>query len=488
MQTHISKGLQLPAFDVEMMGTGKLIAVPFKQYVADGQMFWLYPSQQLPFNVRLEQYYLADYLEYARESFDRASKLPLEIEFCAASVYHWHIYPNQRHLLPILERSTIWNFNALDEILEKSEVLKLLFLRVFRLPEKVVINHAPKTGSYFWPHAEDQVKSQFDDLEPIVTNFNFDYRKKLLMEGKLYPYRGLENLKFQVDKSLAHSVSASALSRSIQNFLGWTSQSVVSLKRPDWMDTIEGLGNRSIHEDDGTSNYAAGTAFELVVRQSLEFLGFQVDYSHKGGAGGLDLFCSEPYPMIGECKSGKKIPNDTAVQLLNLGTIHLDNKEEFSRSAKLIIGPGISTDQLQKAAKVHSMAIINPRTLENLVKLHHQYPIDLFKLKDHLTDGQADDGVTKFISLTQDSIKLRSHIIQIVKRFLESSYDESADLSQIHAIYTFEQPPEPLKKEEMREILIELSSPLTGYLGRRKGEDGSDSFYFLRDLVVTEVM
>jgi hypothetical protein len=35
----------------------------------------------------------------------------------------------------------------------------------------------------------------------------------------------------------------------------------------------------------------------------------------------------------------------------------------------------------------------------------------------------------------------------------------------------------------MHEILIELSSPLTGYLGRKKGSDWkSDRFYFIRNL------
>jgi hypothetical protein len=43
--------------------------------------------------------------------------------------------------------------------------------------------------------------------------------------------------------------------------------------------------------------------------------------------------------------------------------------------------------------------------------------------------------------------------------------------------------PQPLKYEEMHHILIELSSPLTGYLGRIKGDNWqSDRFYFLRNL------
>ena len=40
-----------------------------------------------------------------------------------------------------------------------------------------------------------------------------------------------------------------------------------------------------------------------------------------------------------------------------------------------------------------------------------------------------------------------------------------------------------LNIQEVYEILIELSSPLTGYLGRNQGTDWkSDKFYFLRDL------
>ena len=140
------------------------------------------------------------------------------------------------------------------------------------------------------------------------------------------------------------------------------------------------MGNRTKELDTDKSNYQAGTDFEIVVRDSLEFLGSTTDYAHKGGAGGLDLLCSKPYPLVGECKSGKKIPNDTAVQLLNLGTLRLQDKETLAKATKLIIGPGVPTTQLMDAAKVHGMAIMNPETLEKLVKLQSNYPnsVDLF--------------------------------------------------------------------------------------------------------------
>ena len=71
----------------------------------------------------------------------------------------------------------------------------------------------------------------------------------------------------------------------------------------------------------------------------------------------------------------------------------------------------------------------------------------------------------------------------MVINFLENTGDESVGVDSLHGAYVYSNSPQPLKREEMHEILIELSSPLTGYLGRNKGEDwGRDRFYFLRDL------
>ncbi|HLP89704.1 MAG TPA: hypothetical protein VK184_14070 [Nostocaceae cyanobacterium] len=75
------------------------------------------------------------------------------------------------------------------------------------------------------------------------------------------------------------------------------------------------------------------------------------------------------------------------------------------------------------------------------------------------------------------------HIIQIVKQYLQGSGLESAGVDTLHGVYFGSQPPQPLQLQEMHEILIELASPLTGYLGRVKGKDWtSDRFYYLRDL------
>ncbi len=48
MSIAIINGIQIPAFDVEMLTIGKLIVVPFNQFQKEGKVFWLYPGQKLP--------------------------------------------------------------------------------------------------------------------------------------------------------------------------------------------------------------------------------------------------------------------------------------------------------------------------------------------------------------------------------------------------------------------------------------------------------
>ncbi|MDJ0616131.1 MAG: hypothetical protein QNJ63_05155 [Calothrix sp. MO_192.B10] len=97
----------------------------------------------------------------------------------------------------------------------------------------------------------------------------------------------------------------------------------------------------------------------------------------------------------------------------------------------------------------------------------------------------ADDKVNDYIQKVDQDIKLRSHLITIVKNYIQNTNQEYAVVQALHGAYVASQPPQPLTIEEMHEILIELSSPLIGYLGRDKGANmNSDRFYFLRYLPI----
>jgi hypothetical protein len=152
----------------------------------------------------------------------------------------------------------------------------------------------------------------------------------------------------------------------------------------------------------------------------------------------------------------------------------------------LIIGPGEPTRYLKESADHSIISIINPMTLQKLVELQAKYPgsVNLIELKTYLQAGQIDSQIHEYIEKIQKTINLRSHIVQLVKNHLETTGDENAGVDSLHIAYLYSHPPQSLKREELQKILIELSSPLTGYLGRIKGNDERDRFYFLRDLQV----
>ena len=491
MNFEIIKGIQLPACDVELLTLGRLIAVPFRQNIREGEVLWLYPSQHLPDNLSLAQYYQPQYLTKAESAFSQLQTYPIQLKVWARCEYHWRINSQQKYLLDTIAQSTVWKLEALEHIFEQYQVLKLLILRVYRLSNPCLVNVQTDSGAFYWPQSEDVMAMNSESDTPVISEASFYKRKALLVAGEVYPYKDLETLQLQVEQIGSSNLAANQLNDDIKIFLGWSSDKPVKPIKPDlaWIKTIASLGNRTKELDTSISNYQAGTDFENIVRDSLEFLGFTIDYAHKGGAGGLDLFCSKPYPLVGECKAGKKIPNDTAVQLLNLGTLRLRDPALLRRVTKLIIGPGEPTPQLKDAAQLHGMAIMNPETLEKLVKLQSNYPnsVDLFKLKEYLKPGKSDDEVAKYIEQVEQEINLRSHVISILKKYHENSGSEQASVDALSGAYSMSKPPKQLSREELHEILIELSSPLTGFLGRIKGDDWRrDRFYFLRDLLLDD--
>jgi hypothetical protein len=166
---------------------------------------------------------------------------------------------------------------------------------------------------------------------------------------------------------------------------------------------------------------------------------------------------------------------------MHLGT------QQFINSAKLVIGPGNATSYTQKSAQQWKVSIIKAMTLQKLVELKAKYPgaINLLELKQYLEPGQIDDKINEYIAKIEKEIKLRSHIIQLVKRHLEKTVAKDAQVGNLCIAYLYDHPPQNLKDRELYDILIELSSPLTGYLGRIKEDDWKkDRFYYLRDLPI----
>ncbi|WP_449419612.1 tetratricopeptide repeat protein [Phormidium nigroviride] len=259
----------------------------------------------------------------------------------------------------------------------------------------------------------------------------------------------------------------------------------------DWIKTIAKVGNSS-----------DGIAFEKLCRKSLIELGFgnsntnpkaSLDPESTGGAGGLDFYCETPYQVVGECKATKSetVADGTPALLIKLGHKHL--QEKYNCCIKIIIAAGQLNKDAKKTAIGNHINVIRPETLQKLVELKAKHPgsINLLELKPYLEQKpfgeDADKKVNAYINKILEEIKLRSHIISILKQWLENTGHERISVDFLFGAYTFHKPPKQLSREDFHEILIELSSPLIGYLGRIKGESlGRDSFYFLRDLIIDE--
>jgi hypothetical protein len=446
----IANGLRISATNLDALRSGAIVGAFSKTFLAIDRAFALYPDLQTENSdlVTVDLWAECKSCENIDSTFG-ISKL------------------SELTALPIEE---------LESIFQQRASIFLLVLRVYKLPNPIQVQQQstgnfvplPETITIFEkiPILDDeqfqQIQDQSKDLELSIISSQF-------------PDIALDDEDFL-------RFNSNILSTETQEFIDEENQINDSLS---WIKTISKLGDRSIKEDKGKSNYQAGTDFENIVKDSLEFLGFTIDEAHKGGAGGLDLFCSKPYPLTGECKAGKSIPNGAVKQLVALGGAHLGVDKFIKSSVKLVIGAGNPTDPMLHDAQEWKVSIIKAMTLQKLVELKAKYDgaVNLFELKQYMQAGQIDDKINEYIQKVESDIKLRSHVVQTVKNFLLNNSFKEVETNVIFGLYAGSNPPKSLSTEELKEILIELSSPLAGYLGRveEKGKK-CDRFYYLRDL------
>ncbi|MCC5620086.1 DUF1802 family protein [Nostoc sp. CHAB 5715] len=458
-QFSIPTALCLPVPDIEALIQGRTIAALPRMFIRPGQRFVLYPADS-----------------------SASIKAWAKCELCQIL--------DETKPLDILSKLTIWTPKVLKEILQKQQYLFLAYLRVYQLTQLEEISVNPNIQEKLGKFISLPNSLTVSEANPILNDRTFAQRKHQLekLEPSLHPE--LEELQSAIASLTISQPGAKQLDDDIKVFLGWSSDKLI--KQPDldlaWINDIAKLGDRSIEKDEGKSNYQAGTDFEDIARRSLDFLGFKVEANCKGGEGGFGLFCSQPYPLVCECKAGKSIPDRAVEELDRIGRRHL--KENYLQAVRLIIGPGKPTKNLKESAEISKISIINVMTLQKLVEFKAEYPgaINLVELQQYLEPGQIDYKIDEYIDKAQRDIKLRSQIIIAVKELSEQDNETSKathpsfTVTEIRVHYNATHNPR-LNDEVVHDLLIELSSPLTGYLGRIKGSDwNSDRFYFLRDL------
>lgn len=508
----INTALRVPAAEIEALLYGRIITVMPNSFLSSGREFALCPTDGSSNVLAVDHYYHLSFLPVAQSAFTKLDSQGILLQPQQTSL----LINNEQLQLPLLvhqtlsikawarcemcqditnveslaalSRLTIWTQKSLEEILKQRQKIFLAYLRVYELSKsiEIVIN----SNSQFVPLPD---YLNVSDTKPVLSDHIFTRRKQQLenLQPPLHPQ--LEELQTALSQIANNNPTAQPLENDINVFLGWSNEPTKNIINPDldWIKTIAALGDRSIELEleEKKSNYQAGTDFENISRQSLDFLGFKVENAYKGGAGGLDLYCSQPYPLVCECKAGRSIPDRAVEELDRIGKRHL--QENYLQAVRLIIGPGEPTKQLrqslQKSAKISKTSIIKAMTLQKLVELKAKYPgaINLIELQKYLEPGQIDDKINEYIDKIEKDIKLRSHIIQLVKKHLGKTGDKDAQVGDLCIAYLYDHPPQNLENRELYDILIELSSPLIGYLGRIKASNWeNDKFYYLRDLLI----
>jgi hypothetical protein len=471
--------LRLPAPDIEALIEGRSIAIIPRIFVNPGRQFALYPSDTSSNALPIEQYYRSNFIPTAQKSLAELGSEKVIIK-AWAKCERCQVLDDSESL-DFLSQLTVWTKAGLEEIRVKRGHIFLAYLRVYRLPQPMEIPVHPSPR--FIPLPQPLTVTQ---NTPVLSQTFFEQRCHQMEKRQPPQHPELEELQSAIAPLLNNNLATKELDQDIKQFLGWRSQSIGRFDSDFvWIKTIADVGNSS-----------DGHQFEKLVRKSLLKLGFtnsstnhqiSLDPEATGGAGGLDFYCEMPYPVVGECKSTKteKVPDGTPAQLIKLGYKHLQN--HFDDCLKLIVAAGELTKPALQTAQGNKISVIRPETLQHLVELQAQYKgaIDLLKLKTCLQDayGLADDKIEQYLAQVRQDIAVRSHIVQSVKSFQENAGLGEVEVGQIYGAYIGSSPPKPLMPNELHDILIELSSPLTGYLGRRKENDSNrDRFYFLRDL------
>ncbi|WP_224092712.1 DUF1802 family protein [Nostoc sp. MS1] len=438
--------LCLLAPEIEALIQGRTIAAMSKMFIRPGQKFSLYPIESSGNALPIEQYYHVNLLPISQTTVKQNTSQTVSIQAWARCELCQII--DKTKPLNVLSQLTIWTPEAFETIIQKQGNIFLVYLRVYHLSQACEVafddSFQEKLGKFV---SLPNIAGSED--KPILSDRTFAQRKQQLEKLEPPQHPELEALQTALTQISHTHPDAKELDDDIRRFLGWNSDKPEITLDSDlvWIEKIAEVGNSS-----------DGQTFEKLVRRGLLKLGFTgsgINPDATGGAGGMDFYAETPYPIVGECKATKteKVSDGTPAQLLKIGLNHLDNFQ-YEQAVKLIVAAGELTNFALRTATNQKMNVIRPETLQKLVELqaHHKNSINLLEMKDCLQKepfGLADDKVQSYIDKVEQNIKLRSHIIQVLKNYLERTKYEGAGVESLHAAYVTSNNTPPLESSSL---------------------------------------
>jgi hypothetical protein len=395
---------------------------------------------------------------------------------------------------------TAWQLEELKLLRDRQYNLFIVNLRVYRLDQAIFISAKRLKQNVIGKFIQLPHPISATTKQPCLDEWTFKKRVIQFKNLEEPQHPELEALHAQLAKTAQDHPDASSLLQDLNAFLSWGCGKYFNTLDSNiaWISQISIVGNSS-----------DGHAFEKLVRRSLLLLGFHnseqisgasLNPDATGGAGGLDVYCESPFKLVGECKASKNkhIPTDVCSQLTYLSQKHLGN-DIFLESVKIIFASSYLNADAEQISCGNQTNLMRAETLQNLIELKANYPgsINLLKLEKCLKSepfgNQSDSKIQAFIDNIKQEILLRSDVVVSLRNHLNQPGIVNANIknlscSDLFNILIAQYPCHANQLHDLRnlyDILIELSSPLTGYLGRLPGENWRDDrFYYLRDLPV----
>ncbi len=485
----LTTALCLPTLDLEALLQGRTIAAISNSFRNPSQ-FLLCPVDTSLETSRLENRYHPDFLKSINlnQSLYNIDSVTIQ---AWARCKTCRIF-GEKDNLAALSSLTAWSVEYLHELVQERHKIFVLFLQIHRFAQPIDLAMSrlseDNIGSYI------DVPGSWSDQGALALLPDEDFAKRQKQLIKLSPpiHPELHSLQTALVALRQNSLGAMALDRDLRYLLGWSRAEETQLYDSDlsWIQRIAQSGDTD-----------TAAEFKRLVFKSWIKLGF----SNADGAlsiedskaedSDLDVCCDVPFALIGKCQADRRgvVAKSVIEQIMKSGELSF-RPDAFEQSIKVIFTAGPLTELAQHSARENKVNVMHPETLQRLTEMKARYPgsIDLLKLKACLQRAPygeaADEKIGQFIEETFIQLKIRSAVIEAVKLSLENADQESVGIDSVCAAYaalaSFGLP--SLSMGDVQDVLIELSSPVAGYLGKTHAADGRELFYFLRELYVED--
>lgn len=212
----------------------------------------------------------------------------------------------------------------------------------------------------------------------------------------------------------------------------------------------------------GLMRSGEGDKLEQFILSLFEFWGFEIDKETSGQNGELDVICVSPICIGIECRSTNQSVGVNIIDELNRHIRRYENRSGLLDFIGVVICD-IPTPQLVEDMKTEKRYLMNSETIINIMRFTFNYPLSPIEFS-YFFKGYGDirANVKSYLDEKLKKITAREAIISIFE-----SEDEALGYADIKAhlkVRKFE-----MADEDIKEALVELSSPLVNWLENKNG-------------------